>query len=335
MRISLSDASRLIRHDGLIMTNQVRQALKPWRELLIPLIAIPLLLAFARNALDAMPPEAALYLCLFIAFSLGFSAARLIGRRLEFLRTDSVVAPEALRARAARRYALLCASASVASVAALIALLQSRALLLGCAAILGGMAIGGVLQLGVSVAIVPHGQLARLRAGSWLRRPIAGLVFACAFTLIVLMIALRVTGSDRIIVMAIAAFLLSLPLTHVDIASVRFMASSGLSCWRSIRHHLRGPILFMGIAVPIAFLAAGFPASGLVAGIASALLLMIAMRVLAYRIFERRIADVIVSVLQALLLMIGFSVPLALPLALPAVLWWLARRARHATWLIA
>ena len=335
MRISLSEASGLIRHDALVMTNQVRQALQPWRELLVPLMAIPLLLAFARNALDAMPPEAALYLCLFAAFLLGFSAARMIGKRIEFLRADSVVAPEALRAAAARRYAVFGASACGAAIALVIALLQSPALPLGCAAMLGGMAIGGALQPNLLVAIIPHRQSAQLRLASWLRRPVAGLGLAGAFTLIVLAIAVPAKGTDRLLVVACATFLLSLPLTHVDIASVRFMAASGRSCWLSIRYHLGGLTLFAAIALPIAFLAAGLSAAGLIAGIAAVLLLMIAMRVLAYRIFGRRVADIVVSVLLALLLMIAFSLPPAVPLAASVVLWWLVRRASRTTWLIA
>lgn len=335
MRISLSDASRLIRHDRLLISNQVQLAFRPWYALLVPLVAIPLLFAIARNGLSAIQPEAAFYLSVLVAFSSGCSAARAIGRRLEFLRADSVVASDALRAREARRYAVLALTISGASIAMLIALLWTDAFLIGCIAVLAGILFGGMLQFYVSATIIPRRQLARLRIGSWLRQPVAGLGLACAFTLIVLTVALRSAGMDRLVVVTIAAFLFSLPLTHVDFPSVRFMASCGLSCWRSIRHHLFAPILFVGIVVPVAFLAGRSPAAGMVAGLEAVLLLMIAMRVLAYRIVGRRVADAVVSILLVVLLLVAFSVPIALPVAVIIVLWWLVRRARRATWLIA
>ena len=337
MGLSALSPVRLIRHDALLLSNLARAAFATWRDRLTLVIAAPLLLAIGYDRLLSLPPGTARYLCAFAAFALAFVAAKAIAHRLEFFRTESVLAMDGLSPAPARRYALAGICAATLPISLLIALLDPSALPISLAALLAGCTLAGLSNVGGLLALVPRRKAGFHAVQTWLARPIAGVALALLFIVVVaiVMAVSLSTSSDRAAIIGIAALILALPLAGVNDTIVRFMALSGFSAWRTIWHPMRGLLIFAVIAAPVAGLAAGPMATAVIAAAAFALLLMVAMRVLAYRIYGRRFADLVVSILFGMLLVAAFAAPLVLPLLVPAMLWWLVRRARRSTWLLA
>ena len=59
------------------------------------------------------------------------------------------------------------------------------------------------------------------------------------------------------------------------------------------------------------------------------------LRVLAYRLHGKRFADLLVSILIALLILVAAAIPVALPFVAIGIVWHLQRRASAKTWMIA
>ena len=68
------------------------------------------------------------------------------------------------------------------------------------------------------------------------------------------------------------------------------------------------------------------------AGVGTAALTLMAARILAYRVHDRRIADVLLGICVVICILTGVTFPPALPLIVLAVLWVLAHRSARATW---
>ena len=65
------------------------------------------------------------------------------------------------------------------------------------------------------------------------------------------------------------------------------------------------------------------------------MLLLLALRILAYRLHAKRFADLLVSICAGLLMVVAYSMPVLLPFLALAILWQLQRRAAARTWLLA
>ena len=136
-------------------------------------------------------------------------------------------------------------------------------------------------------------------------------------------------------VVGIATVLFTLMLTSVDNAIVRFMMVAGHGSRHIIVRHAKGMVSFLAIAVPGCWAWFGPIAGGIVAASGGAMLLLLTLRVLAYRLHTKRFADFLVSILAGLLMLVAYSMPVALPVIALAILWQLQRRGRAKTWLLA
>jgi len=137
------------------------------------------------------------------------------------------------------------------------------------------------------------------------------------------------------VVGGIGTSLLALTLTSVDDAIVRFMTIAGHGSRRIIVHHARGMTSFLVIAVAECWVWFGPVAAGIVFATGMAIVLLMTLRVLVYRLHAKRFADFLVSILAGLLMLVAYSMPVALPLIALAIVWQLQRRGRAKTWLLA
>lgn len=157
-----------------------------------------------------------------------------------------------------------------------------------------------------------------------------------AMILLLSLLPAQTLGTNAVMaVVGIEAVLLTLALTMVDDDIVRFMTIVGHGPWPIVVHHAQGMLLFAGLTVPACWFAVGPVATGIVAAAAVAMLLLLSMRVLAYRIHAKRFADFLVSIYTGLLIVMAYSTPLLLPVLAIAFLWQLQRRAATRTWLLA
>jgi hypothetical protein len=131
-------------------------------------------------------------------------------------------------------------------------------------------------------------------------------------------------------VIAIETVLLALILTSLDDDVVRFMAIAGHGAQR-IRspHHGNGDVPRRSGAEMLDHASAGRGRRRCCCTCRNTVLLTL--RLIAYRLHAKRFADLLVSILAGLLMMVAYSVPVALPVIAVATLWQLQSRGRKNT----
>ncbi len=327
--------ARLFRYDRRIAINATRATFSGWHDRLITATMLLFALAAVRSWFLEHPWPIAAWAALGAGVLIGLTAGRLIAVRLAFHAFDGPLAADALRPATRRRY-LIAWHAIGLALLAIITIIARPSLLI---ASLPGYLIGASVGHGTgsfSIAGLGAGKTGFARAlRSWIQRPHAGII-AAAILLLSLPLPARSLDADALVVVAgIGATILVLALTIVDDSSVRFLTIAGQNAWRIIGRQARGTMLFAGVAAPVCAFAFGPAVAGIVAATSIAALLLMAMRILAYRIHGKRFADLIVSILTGLLVMTAFSMPIILPFVAIAVLWQLQRRSAARTWLLA
>ncbi|PSJ42915.1 hypothetical protein [Allosphingosinicella deserti] len=263
----------------------------------------------------------------------GVAAGRLIAARLHFHGTDGLLAALALRPSTGRHYRLAAHGIGVAILATITLIARPSLLIVSLPAYLAGAAVAHLTAM-----LAPSGAVfAKVRLGwtirIWLHRPGAGMTAAAA-VLLSLVVTGTLSSNARIAIVGIEAVIATLALTSVDHPTVRFMTVAGQGSWRIVAHHGRSMLPFVLLAVPITWLILGPLAAGIVAAACGAMLLLMTMRILAYRLHGRRFADLLVSVFAGMLILTAYMLPPALPVAALAILWHLHRRAAAKTWLL-
>lgn len=326
---------RLFRYDRQIAITEIRATFATWRDRMVAATVLLMALAIVRSWFLPRSWIVAAWMALAVSLIAGIAAGRTIDGRLAFHASDGALAADALRPATRWRYAM--AWQAIATVALAIVTLVARPTLLivSLPAYLAGALIGH----GSSALTLPG--LARRRAWpgrtirSWMRNPRAGMAGAAALAIMLPLQALALGPDATVVVVGIVAAALVLALTIVDHGMIRFMAITGHGSWRTIARHARGTLLFLGMGLPVCLPGFGPAAGGAVAVIALAGLLLMAARILAYRLHGKRFADPLVSVFVVVLALVGFSMPVLLPFVIVALLWQLQRRADAKTWMIA
>lgn len=324
--------NRLFRYDRRIVINALRSAFARWHDRLIVLAAVLVALLAARASLATTPGAVATYLAFAAGLVIGLRTARLIGGRLAFHASDGVLAADALGAKSRRLYASMWHSLALAGVAVIILMVRPALLAFGLAGYLAGASLGHLVHgawPGRFLGGVAPGRAIR----AYLRRPSAGIVLA----LVVLPLLLAVRSSGQGVQAATAGLLAAgaVPcLTTVDDALVGFLTSCGYGSWTIVQRHARGCLVFLSIVLPVCLIGRAFTIAGMVAATTAIGLALMAMRVLAYRLHERRPADLIVAMLVAVTAMVGAASPILLPFVVAVILWQLHRRAATRSWLL-
>src|SRR5215203_888029 len=86
----------LLRHDRMIVANELRSALSSWSDRLIALAALLIALVAVRSALSQRPLIFAATAVAALATAVGAGAARMIERRVDFHSRVGVLAADAL-----------------------------------------------------------------------------------------------------------------------------------------------------------------------------------------------------------------------------------------------
>eukprot|EP01035_Chromulina_nebulosa_P012784 gene12784-17044_t len=110
------------------------------------------------------------------------------------------------------------------------------------------------------------------------------------------------------------------------------MTLSGHPAWEIIARRARATLVFTLLAVPICLATATPLVAGLVGVAVAAGLLLMATRILAYRIHARRTADLVVGGCAMVVIISGAAMPVLMPFVAAAILWQLSRRAAAMTW---
>ncbi|MBO9715142.1 hypothetical protein [Sphingomonas sp.] len=326
--------ARLLRHDRMIVANELRSAFSSWGDLLIALAVLSIALAAERSALSGRPFLFAATAVVALAAAAGAGAALMIQRRMDFHSQDGVLAADALAEDARRHYALSIHALVCAMVTIGAAIGHPPAALL---APIGYLVGAGICQVACRTALTGASprQPSSLRAvGRLLRRPISGALAAIPALLPLLLLGSIGPGPMAAflgLVSAVAAILL----TTLDYKVVRFMTESGYSAGRIVGIHARPLSIFLILTVFASLVLSERLVALVISGAVLAALVLMTTRILAYRIHSKRTADMLVSICTGAVCLAGIAMPMLLPLIVAAILWYLHRRSNPTTWLLA
>lgn len=331
--MSPTRGSRLLRHDGRILANALRATFRPWHDRLTAAVAILLLLAGLRSGLGDQAWSLALWIAGAAGFMSGLLAGRSVAMRLAFHAADGVLAADALRGRERRHYAVAWQAVGLGALAIVTLAVRPALLIVTLPAYLAGALIGHASRgVGLSALAMGRARLGRAVL-AWLRRPAAGM--AGAVVLILAAAGAAMLGEAAMLpFIGVVTVLLVLALTTVDDGAVRFMTLSGHGAWRIVARHSRSLLLLLAVAVPALWLGLGGAAAALAGGLAGVGWLLMTLRILAYRLYGKRLADLFVSAAAGMLAFLTLTLPLLLPVMAGVILWRLHRDASPRTWLI-
>jgi len=327
-------AGRLFRQDRLILTNTIRATFAGWHDRAIAALMLLAALAAVHAWFADRPWRIAAWAAVVMGLSAGIGAGRLVGARLAFQAFDGLLAADALHPPTRKRYMAAWLGIGLGQLVVLVLIARPSLLVASVPAYLIGALVTG-LTGGVRL---PKRIAGTARLGwtlrAWLRSPIAGML--AAIVLILLLLPARTLGMNALMaVIGVGTLLSALALTPVDDAIVRFMTIAGLGSRRILLHHAKSMMAFLVIAVPGCWVWSGPVAGCVVFATGTAIVLLMTLRILAYRLHGNRFADVLVSIFAGLLMLVAYAMPVALPVIAPVMLWQLHRRGQAKTWLLA
>jgi hypothetical protein len=331
----LADINRLIQYEFWVVANATRATFAGWRDKVIALLIALGALAALQSWFAQQPWRVAASAASVAGVILGLGVARLLIARLAFHRFDGVLAADALRQSASRRYMAAFHGVAVVLIAAVMLIVQPSLIPLiipnyGVGATIAGL----LLRFGDSWRIASN-----LRSGwvvgAWLRRARIGAVAAAILGLSLGLLRTQDVGVNvATIIAGVISVLIGLMLTKVDDSVIRFMAILGRSPRSMIFYHAQSMLAFTAGSVTLTGLLLGSRAAIVVIGTSAALLLLLTLRVLAYRLHDKRPADLLIGISSGLLMLTAYYLPIALPVIIVAMLLRIWRRGGAKTWLL-
>lgn len=323
---------RLLRHDRVMVANELRFALTSWSDRLIVLAVVLTVLVAVRSALSHRSFIIAAAAVAGFATAIGAAAARMIERRLDFHSQDGVLAADALTEDARRNYTLSIHAlvAGLVTVCALIG--RPNAAVFAPIGYLIGAGIAHIACRTVLSETSPRRPVLLRNIPRLLQRPISGAVVAIPVVLLLLLLTSSEPG-QRATVIGVVSAVITLMLTTLDYHVVRFMTESGYSARRIISIHARSLAIFFITSVLASLILSVMLVSVVIVAVVLAALIFMTSRILAYRIFPKRTADTLVSIC-GIVCLAGVAMPMFLPVVVIAILWQLYRRAAPVTWLL-
>lgn len=331
----------MLHHDLLVACRSVAATLVKRSDLLFLPFASAVLLLWARDAVSGIDPLGEPAITGLIGFGLSVSVQLSVEARLRYHAGEGVVADIALRPsrrRSFRATAFLVLGIGLAALAAAIGLPQLPAFVAGFA---------GGLVLGQAALLVPRTGIPRRlaeRRGRAIRKPgvISGegriLVAAAGAALATVAIGALVRPlmpePMHLAIFAGLALACFAYLGRVDDSVVRFLALVGYGTWRSIGLLIRPAAAYAGVLIASALLL-GKVAALVVAVVSLAILLLLMVRIAAYRSHAKAQADLRVTIAVAGLGLLGAAIPPVLLIAVPVLALATLRRSAAATWRMA
>jgi hypothetical protein len=324
----------LFRQDRLIASNTIRATFAGWHDRVIAALMLLAALVAVHAGVADRPWTIAAWATFIAGAMIGIAAGRLIATRLAFHAFDGLLAADALHTPTRQRYRAAWHGVGLVLLGTLTLIVRPSLMMVSLPAYLAGAGVAG-LTGGLAI---PRRIRGPIRPGwtlrTWLHRPIAG-VAAAMVLLLSLFPARTLDVNARMAVAGIGTVLFAVMLTRVDDAIVRFMTIAGHGSRRAIARYAGGIAAFLAVAVPGCWLMLGPVAAGIVAATGATMMLLLTVRVLAYRLHARRFADLLVSIFAGLLMLVAYAMPVALPVITFALLWQLQRRGRGKKWLLA
>lgn len=322
----------LLRHDRMIVANELRSAFFSWRDKLIALAVLVVALVAVRSALSHRPLIFAATAIAALATATGAATARVIERRLDFHSQDGVLAADALAKDARWHYALPIHALACAIVTVCAVIGRPKAAVLATIGYLIGAGISHVVCRVVLTNATPRRSLSLRAIRHLLQRPISGALAAIPVVLPLLLLRSIEPGQMATVIGLLSATA-ALLLTMVDHNVVRFMTESGYPAGRIIGIHARSLLIFLILTVPASLALSDRLVAIVIFGVVLAALIFMTSRILAYRIHSKRTADTLVSIC-GIACLTGVAMPMLLPVVVIAILWQLHRRAVPVTWLL-
>ncbi len=329
---------RLFDYDRRIVVNDIRATFARWQDRLTAVIGLLIIIAGVRTWFVDLPWTVAAWAGLAAGGIVGITAGRLIASRLAFHVLDGSLAADALHLPTRQRYMIAWHAIGLFVLAGVTLIARPPLVIVSLPGYVAGALIGGGL-FGLAIPALARRKFRFDNTGrrirSWAQRPRAGIVGAAILTLSLVSLANLLSSNAMVALIGIEAAMLVLALTVVDDGIVRFLTIAGHGSWRIIARQARGAMLFAGLAAPVCAFAFGAVAAGIIAIVSAAALLLMAIRILAYRLHGKRAADFLVSILTALLIFVAYSMPFLVPVVAIAIIWHLQRRAATKTWMLA
>jgi hypothetical protein len=327
--------NRLFRHDCKIMINTVRATLAGWHDRLIAAVMLLAALATIRLWFVDRPWATAAWVACGAGIILGSGAERLVATRLGFHDFDGLLSADSLHQPTRRHYRAAWHGIGLVLLTTITLIARPSLLLVSVAGYLAGVLVARLMN--VNGFRMPGMAARRTRPRwviqSWLNYPAAGA--AAAVLLLLFLLPARALGTSALAAVAgIETTLIVLALTIVDDGIVRFMTIAGHGSRYIVARHGKSMALFVAVAVPGCWLILGPVVAGIVAAASFALLLLLILRILAYRLHGKRFADFLVSILVGFLILAAYAMPVALPFVAIAIVWHLQRRGKAKAWLL-
>lgn len=322
----------LLRHDGMIVANELRSAFFSWRDRLIAIAVLVVALVAISSALSHRPFIFAATAIVALATAIGAGAARVIERRLDFHAEHGVLAADALTPDVRRHYALTIHVLVSAIVTLCAAVARPAAAVLAPIGYLVGAGISHVVFRVVLTDASPRPSFSLRATTRLLQRPVSGALAAIAIVLPLLLLRSIEPGQVATVV-GLVSVIAVLTLTMLDYNVVRFMTESGYSAVQIIAIRARAVLIFLILTIVATLLLADTFVAIVVFGVVLAALIFMTSRMLAYRIYSKRTADTLISIC-AIVCLSGVAMPMLLPVVVLAILWQLYRQAVRVTWLL-
>lgn len=328
---------KLFRYDLRISANAVKRAITRWHDKAIAAAVLLIFIAALRSWFRPLEWQTAAWIAVGLGLLVGIGSGGAIRARLESHSADGPLAAEALSTGSRRRHAMTCHLAALALLAIVSILVRPSLLAFTSGGYFAGAVIAQAAALPGLLAMIPDRPSRDMfrMVRSWLREPRAG-AWAAA-VLIASLVVLQQSAPSPSAVWAgsaILAALLVLALTMVDDHVIRFMAAAGYGSWKSVWRHVRGLTLFMAISIPACTLGFGLAAGAIVACVGVGGFLLLVLRVLAYRVHGKRLADLWLSAVAGLFVLAASATPFLLPPIFALLLWHMQRQASRRAWLI-
>ncbi|WP_010161182.1 hypothetical protein [Sphingomonas sp. PAMC 26617] len=325
--------NRLFRQDRLIASNTIRATFAGWHDRAMAALMLLAALAAVRAWFVDRPWTVAAWTAFAAGAMIGMGAGRLVGTRLAFHAFDGLLAADALHRQIRRHYVAAWHGVGLGVLAVVTLIARPSLLVVSVPAYLTGVLVAALTD-GLKF---PTHIVGTTRPGwtlrAWSHRPITGVV--AATVLLLSLLPARTLGTNALMAfVGIETVLLALILTSVDDAIVRFMTIAGHGSRHIIVRYIRGLASFLAVAASGCWVMLGPSAAGIVAAVCIAMLLIVTLRILAYRLHAKRFADLLVSILAGLLMLVAYSMPVVLPVIALAMFWQLQRRGRAKTWLL-
>lgn len=327
---------KLLGYDGAVLASIGRRILADRADRLTLVLAVPFLVILGFAWLARLPSDDIPLLVAATGFTAAFIAVRSLAARIEFQQTDGVLAAVALEPKHTLRYASSALALGSATAVALLHMASGGHAVEWINSSLVG-AIAGLLWIGVSKALRKHAVHLRFWRGLRVLRRSIPLHRLSVLGLCAGLLCAVLPGSPMMVASFAAAITCaaSVFLASVDAQEVRFMTMVGKPA-SSIAAFLLLPLA--GWAAPF-LLVLGLARDLLPAGVGGAVFLAASsfavLRILAYRSFDKRLADWTVTGIVTGTAAIALSLTFAAPLVLLTGLVWLVRRAAPRDWLIA